>query len=402
MLQWATFDSPPATAPIEQTAMIFHASTFLTSMALDALLCACVCAGLAKSLPSSSEALTRWAASMLCFSVSFLLARWAPADAAFNLAQACLGAVGSTLAFGACRSLHGLRRLRRAPWLAGACVAALWLSLAWPGLAWARTTAALWGAGTLFGLGAMSFARERRWRSNFCGWVAIIALMGLACCCAALGAVIAAREPTPANVLAPAFFALQAFFLASSLGFLLAASEIERGHARDACLRDGLTGLMNKKGFQEVCAPILAKARRDGTPMAAMMFDIDHFKQVNDQRGHLAGDAAIAHAGQAIVQALRSSDVCARFGGDEFCALLPEATAQAAFAIAQRILDAARDKAAPFSDHQGARIHFTFSIGLHAWAAGSAPESLSEILAKADEALYASKRAGRDRITMTR
>jgi len=129
--------------------------------------------------------------------------------------------------------------------------------------------------------------------------------------------------------------------LGVGLGWWLAQRFFRRRleQALDAARRDPLTGLGNRRAFDEQLAIFLRVARRYGTPLALALFDIDHLKQINDRFGHAAGDAALVHFGRILLGSARESDVTARIGGDEFALLLPQTDAQGAEALVSRILE---------------------------------------------------------------
>jgi len=139
-------------------------------------------------------------------------------------------------------------------------------------------------------------------------------------------------------------------------------------------------------------------ARKQKTPLSLLVFDLDHFKSVNDTLGHLAGDAVLAEIGALLLRTAREGDVVARTGGEEFSFILPDTSASGAFQLASRLCDALRTHA--FAD--GARgVRLTVSIGVaavDATNAGSAREVAERLKGRADEALYAAKRGGRDRV----
>lgn len=153
---------------------------------------------------------------------------------------------------------------------------------------------------------------------------------------------------------------------------------------------DALTGLCNRQMFEQLAERALARHRRGGGHCALLFMDLDHFKNVNDLHGHAAGDHVLSAFAKLLRQELRHSDVIARFGGEEFCALLPDTTLAQAQQIAERICESTR-KLSPV--WQQMPITISTSIGL----ALSAPQSseLLPLLAAADGALYAAKRAGR-------
>jgi diguanylate cyclase (GGDEF)-like protein len=156
--------------------------------------------------------------------------------------------------------------------------------------------------------------------------------------------------------------------------------------AREARV-DSLTGLLNRRGFEERAELALAVAAREGAPMALAMFDIDHFKQVNDACGHEVGDRVLARTGRIIERQARETDVVARFGGEEFVVLLSGSDLGAAHSFAERVRDSLAAVHAP--DMPVVRV----SVGVD----GARAADLHELQRHADEALYRAKRAGRDR-----
>lgn len=159
---------------------------------------------------------------------------------------------------------------------------------------------------------------------------------------------------------------------------------------------DSLTGLVNRRSFEQVLAVHCAETERYGGHGALLVLDIDHFKVVNDAFGHLAGDQLIVMVAQLLKDRLRASDTVARLGGDEFAALLPHATRAEAEAVAEALLRAVRTH--DLSRSLGTKRPITVSIGV---APCDQPDtSPTELLAAADLAMYAAKEAGRDRWTI--
>jgi two-component system, cell cycle response regulator len=163
---------------------------------------------------------------------------------------------------------------------------------------------------------------------------------------------------------------------------------------RHQAAHDALTGLLNRQGLQSQAARELARAERAGQPLAALLLDIDHFKQVNDQHGHAVGDQALAHVAALLHAALRPYDLVGRWGGEEFLLLLPNTTPAAACAIAERVRT--RIAATPLVIANQRMITLQASIGIAGCFAG-APD-LDTLVAAADQALYAAKAAGRNRV----
>jgi diguanylate cyclase (GGDEF)-like protein len=150
---------------------------------------------------------------------------------------------------------------------------------------------------------------------------------------------------------------------------------------------DQLTGVFNRRGFEERAPLELERAAREGAWLAAVTFDIDHFKLVNDEHGHEAGDRVLAHLGAVLSAETRTVDIVGRVGGEEFVALLAGSDDRRALAYAERV----RWRFADFDDPGLPRV--TISAGI---AAAVAPEALDSLLHDADAALYAAKNAGRD------
>jgi diguanylate cyclase (GGDEF)-like protein len=158
--------------------------------------------------------------------------------------------------------------------------------------------------------------------------------------------------------------------------------------------RDPLTGIHNRGFFDEMLNAQLAAARRAGTPVAVMLADVDHFKRINDTYGHSEGDRALQVIAQALAGAARASDTVCRYGGEEFCLVLPGTPLEAAALLAARIRDEVPAACARAGIDGGSRL--TVTIGL----AASPGDGLQadELLRAADRRLYRGKAAGRDRV----
>jgi diguanylate cyclase (GGDEF)-like protein len=151
---------------------------------------------------------------------------------------------------------------------------------------------------------------------------------------------------------------------------------------------DGLTGLLNHRSFHDLLEQHLSSSRSKGEPVALLLVDLDHFKEINDSHGHLVGDEVLQAVTAAITGAIRTGDHAGRVGGEEFCILLPGAGADDARAVAERVRETVEAIAGPAS--------VTTSIGLSAGKAGET--SARELLDRADGALYEAKRTGRNKV----
>jgi len=161
----------------------------------------------------------------------------------------------------------------------------------------------------------------------------------------------------------------------------------------DLARRDALTGLANRRAFEEALQREVARARRTGAALAVVALDIDHFKRVNDGHGHAAGDVVLAEVAARAQRALRAEDLLARIGGEELAALLPGATLAAAAEVAERIRHAVGTAAIPIG---ATAIDVTVSLGCAALRADE--REPAALLARADGRLYDAKRAGRNRV----
>jgi len=193
---------------------------------------------------------------------------------------------------------------------------------------------------------------------------------------------------------------LSPFAILFALPFVTLLQRSSR-HAQlvDASRIDAKTGLLNAVTWRRESTSEVARAERSGSPVAVALIDIDHFKDVNDTFGHLAGDEALRAVSQAVRLAVRQYDVVGRFGGEEFSLLLPQADAVDARVIAERIR-AGVEGLRVDSGVPGAPITVTVSVGVAALG-GGARGQITELLATADAALYRAKRAGRNRIWVT-
>lgn len=172
-----------------------------------------------------------------------------------------------------------------------------------------------------------------------------------------------------------------------ALSLTLNQSRAARRHRLDA-QTDALSGLMNRRAL---FGRFETSELRPGT--AVLMFDIDHFKQINDRQGHAAGDAVIQHFADVLRRNMRPGDVVARIGGEEFCAILDPMSADSAKSVAERIRTDFESSPARLLAEV---IPATVSVGV---AIGGADEAFSSILSRADAALYKAKDSGRNRVT---
>jgi len=155
---------------------------------------------------------------------------------------------------------------------------------------------------------------------------------------------------------------------------------------------DGLTGLVNRAGFESTLARELKLARRNHTPLSLVFMDIDHFKAINDTHGHTAGDQILRAVSEVIARCVRATDVLARFGGEEFVVIQPGADETGGTRLGERVIKAVR--AAEFHARRK-RVPLTISIGV---ATYDGREDEKKFLRRADQAMYRAKNEGRDRL----
>ena len=172
--------------------------------------------------------------------------------------------------------------------------------------------------------------------------------------------------------------------------------EVFQRQMYESALRDGLTKVFNKKYFTDYLEKEFAFAARHKGPLALIFLDIDHFKKINDTHGHPAGDFVLAELSQMMAELLRTEDVLARFGGEEFTILCRGSDQSGAKIVAERLRRAVEERKFTFG---GKEIPVTISLGIAA-----VPESnvsdYSAFLAAADKALYEAKRSGRNRVCL--
>ena len=163
---------------------------------------------------------------------------------------------------------------------------------------------------------------------------------------------------------------------------------------------DGLTGLYNRRYFDDTLQREWKRQYRSGLPISLLMCDIDNFKQYNDTLGHQAGDDCIRTVAKIIDCTVgRASDTAARYGGEEFAVILPSTQTQGAYKIAEALKEALALQALSHPKSEGALVTMSFGV---ATLIPSCPAAAAELVAKADQALYLSKRAGRNRITVAK
>ena len=180
----------------------------------------------------------------------------------------------------------------------------------------------------------------------------------------------------------------------------LSGSNIESAYheaIHNMAIQDGMTGIHNKRFFMEFLDRELAVANRYGHPLTLVMFDVDHFKKVNDTHGHLAGDAVLKDLAGRIRPRIRREDLFARYGGEEFACVLPSTALPGGIVFADHLRQLIEEKPTEFDNLQ---ISFTISLGVTTLHRESGVDPVA-LIKRADDNLYAAKRGGRNRVVPT-
>ncbi|MEO8159989.1 MAG: GGDEF domain-containing protein [Arenimonas sp.] len=200
-------------------------------------------------------------------------------------------------------------------------------------------------------------------------------------------------EATPLQI---GVFALGGLLpVVSTIGYLLMCTEFNQLELAKAANLDYLTGICNRRAIEDLAARSIAAARRHGIPMAMMIIDVDHFKRINDELGHQAGDVALVETVKRIRDSLRSEDLVGRLGGEEFVAVMPSTDAGSALAAAERMRSAFADLPMQID---GKEMTVTVSVGVAVLDAHD--RQYAHLLRRADRAMYGAKTAGRNKVML--
>lgn len=257
-------------------------------------------------------------------------------------------------------------------------------------------TIAAYFAGTAFELWtSRSEALPGRWPV-----LALVLIMVFGVSVAA-GVLLDATEPPPLLAWGPlwvAYISTVAFTVGTSMFFVAMTKERAAADHELAAVTDSLTGLANRRALLVSGAEVLAEALDAQRPVALVVFDLDRFKSINDSFGHRIGDAVLRRFVETAVTNMRATDLIGRIGGEEFVAVLPGAPADAAVDYAERVRKAFAEDSTTAS---GQPVMATVSSGIAVALPGSGISGFSELLDRADAALYLAKASGRDRVVVS-
>jgi diguanylate cyclase (GGDEF)-like protein len=170
---------------------------------------------------------------------------------------------------------------------------------------------------------------------------------------------------------------------------------LENAELQLLAVTDELTQVFNVRYFKANLIEQLRLAKKEQSQFSVLLFDVDHFKKINDRYGHLGGDLVLKSIGLMLKEFCRSADLPARYGGEEFAILLPQTSPEDAFRVAERLRLKIQQMCLDF---QGQQIQFTASFGVSGYSSLN-PMTLDEIIDRADKALYESKQQGRNKVS---
>lgn len=370
-------------------------ATLLLAIAVFSSVLAAMTVGMVNAMPEQAEALKHWALGMLCSSLAFAgFFMRGHASPWITYLFANLAALGPP-AFGllAHARFQGVAAPPRQVFVEAIAGWSGPVAVHFFGAPHWVAVSSMSFAASLHCLRSVAVITKQRCVHNIGSVLSLAAFSCLGGVLALRGMTAAAGDSLPMESNSPMHLATLLvgclYVMTSTLGFVLMLSERQRQLALESARRDGLTGVLARTAFMEEARVHL----ESGRGAALLMVDLDHFKSVNDRYGHAGGDAVLMHAARRLVGRCRPTDLVGRYGGEEFCVLLRDADERTACEFAQRLVSDARSTSVRLPVGE---CRYTLSVGYVACPASEA-SSLVAALDRADAALYAAKRAGRDR-----
>ena len=191
------------------------------------------------------------------------------------------------------------------------------------------------------------------------------------------------------------FISVMVFNVLANFGMVVMVKESADARNETLALTDELTGLHNRRHIQHTLHQQLAQAQRSGQPLGLLLLDVDWFKRINDEHGHLSGDRVLRELAAHLRAQLRTQDIIGRWGGEEFMALLPGTSQAQAQQLAERLRQSI--ECVRFHAHDGQSLQVSVSMGVHSSQYG-AHASAEQLVREADGALYRAKELGRNRV----
>ncbi len=214
---------------------------------------------------------------------------------------------------------------------------------------------------------------------------------------ASLGLINTQTLTSASQSLGPVFLISLCAVLSITLGFVYMTMERAEQRNFELAMKDMLTGLANRRAIGDQLQSTVARAQRQGQYLSVLMLDIDHFKRVNDNYGHQAGDVVLRSVALALQSRLRAQDQIGRFGGEEFLAILPDTSPEGALVLAEALRAAVEATPTQWGAHS---ISTTISIGVRGGAI-TGSDTADGLVAAADAALYRAKQGGRNRVELS-
>lgn len=382
--------------------MTLDARTILLLMAFTAVPTALVLLAVSRFYAASVRGVWHWTGANIALAIGLLLIGLSQTanDLPARVGGNTLLVLTTAFYYLAIQRLLGDKPSTRLAWTtvaaSGIVFALLWASAAPHSMAVATLSCAIM---ILTGLSAarllLPLSAEKPVSHRFTG---LLFLLGCSLMTVRLGYTLLSDNP-PAHLFAPNFWqgmiigGAHIITMLMSLGFALMIVDQLASELNRLATLDSLTGIGNRRVFYARAESELARCRRKGTPLSLLMIDLDRFKSINDQLGHAAGDDTLRRFVELVAPHLREYDFFARLGGEEFAVLLPDAAEDVAVGIAERLRELTEAERLPAP---GFPVPTTASIGAAQLLAQE--RSIDQLMLRADQALYAAKSGGRNRV----